>query len=222
MANEELIKEAKALGVENAESLNKTQLEKAIKSAKKEAEERKDLEKRYSDLGYDVELAAGFSNEDLKSAIDEAEADRAKKDLQEKKNELLGKVLLIEDFDGATVEAVEEALKTLSTPTIVDLDVKTKVISEALGVDFEKVNLKDLNKVIKAKVTIDEPTQEVETGRFTDSFAFGDRNFVFSKKAPAKFRFAGVVKTQEEWVKDKEAMELMISGNIAYVKLVND
>jgi hypothetical protein len=42
--------------------------------------------------------------------------------------------------------------------------------------------------------------------------------YAFKKNAPERFNFLGVNRTQEEWLKDKDAMELLISGNSSFVK----
>lgn len=42
----------------------------------------------------------------------------------------------------------------------------------------------------------------------------------FTDKAPAAFRYLGTHRTQEEWISDKESMEIMISNNLGYVELL--
>jgi hypothetical protein len=42
--------------------------------------------------------------------------------------------------------------------------------------------------------------------------------YAFRKSAPARFNFLGTNRTQEEWLQDEVAMELLIAGNSSFVK----
>ena len=77
-----LLKKAKELGIENAETLTEPQLEKAIskvektnKNAEKLKEEHDSLLNRAVELGFDKEWFAEFSIENLKTTILEAETE---------------------------------------------------------------------------------------------------------------------------------------------------
>jgi len=48
------------------------------------------------------------------------------------------------------------------------------------------------------------------------------RQFVWDERTPEKFRFNNVIKTKEEWMEDEEAMEMMIEGNLHWLKLKID
>lgn len=42
----------------------------------------------------------------------------------------------------------------------------------------------------------------------------------FTRKTPKSFRFNGVVKKQAQWLKDEDAMEMLVYGNSTYVKQI--
>lgn len=66
-------------------------------------------------------------------------------------------------------------------------------------------------------------TQEYQTQN-EDQPYFEDENgqrFGFTKRTPEKFRFNGVIKTQAEWLKDTDAMEMLVYGNSMYIKPLN-
>ncbi|CAL2105494.1 hypothetical protein T190115A13A_160027 [Tenacibaculum sp. 190524A02b] len=44
----------------------------------------------------------------------------------------------------------------------------------------------------------------------------------FSDRTPTSFRFNGIVKTQEEWLKDQDAMEMLVFGNCTYIKKIKN
>lgn len=44
------------------------------------------------------------------------------------------------------------------------------------------------------------------------------RIYGFTENAPAKFRFNNLVKTQEEWLTDQDAMEQLALGNCSFVE----
>jgi hypothetical protein len=53
---------------------------------------------------------------------------------------------------------------------------------------------------------------------------FEDENgqkYGFTKRTPEKFRFNGVIKSQAEWLKDADAMEMLVYGNSMYIERLN-
>jgi hypothetical protein len=216
MANEELIKEAKGLGIQNAEALNKTQLTKAIELAKAANAERDALMSRAVELGFDKELLAEFSNENLQKAISEAEEERAAAELASKKAEFISEFLGI-DYTDATLEEVSEAAKNV---VVVNIKSRSEVLQKHLGIDFLEVSPEELNKILSEKPKgIEVVETKVPAGKTDKHFeASNGIHYVFDDEAPEAFRFADVIKTQKEWLTDKEAMELMIQGGVSYIK----
>jgi hypothetical protein len=49
-----------------------------------------------------------------------------------------------------------------------------------------------------------------------------NRKWGFTKRTPKKFRFNGVIKTQADWIKDDEAMEMLVYGNSTYVQQIKE
>lgn len=216
MANEELIKEAKGLGIQNADALTKPQLTKAIEAAKAVNAEREALMNRAVELGFDKELLAEFSNENLQNAITEAEEERAAKELASKKAELMSEFLGL-DYTAATLEEITEAAKNV---VVVNIKSRSEVLQKHLGIDFLEVSPEELNKILSEKPKgIEVVTTKVAEGKTDKHFeASNGIHYVFDDEAPEAFRFADVIKTQKEWLTDKEAMELMIQGGVSYIK----
>jgi N-acetylmuramoyl-L-alanine amidase CwlA len=53
---------------------------------------------------------------------------------------------------------------------------------------------------------------------------FEDENgqkYGFTKRTPKKFRFNGAIKSQAEWLKDVDAMEMLVYGNSMYIERLN-
>ncbi|UOX35304.1 hypothetical protein LXD69_07235 [Flavobacterium sediminilitoris] len=160
MANEKIIKKAKELGIENAEALNETQLEKAIKQTEASSKERNTLLKRAKELGFDEELFKDFSNEDLKKSLSEAEEERALEQLNEDKAEL------ISEFLG--LDVTECSLKDLKNY----LDSKIKELSATPSLEEKKEVVPEgkTDKPFKAKNGM----EYVFTSDAPEKFRFAD------------------------------------------------
>lgn len=216
MANEELIKKAQELGVENAESLTKPQLEKAIKNAEAAIKERSELVARAVELGFDSELLAEFSNEALKNAVSELEEERLAKELEAKKAELMSEFLGV-DYHTSTLEELEAAAKNV---VVENVKSHAEVVKNHFGVEMLEVSPEELNTAISEKMPKAEVSVNTESeGKTDDVFTTeSGLEYVFAEDAPAAFRFADVVRTQKEWIKDNDSMDLMIQGGVSYVK----
>lgn len=200
------LQRAKELGIENAESLTPKQLEKAIAAAEKAAAKLEKLQGRATELGMDHE---GVSAADLEAAIAEEEASIAK--LQQE----------AADLERDIADKIE-------------LHKKFSLLLGYLGFDgdsFHELNPEELEKfladrdlAIASQLNIADATMVELEGKTDKTFTFAanKKEYQFTKSAPAAFRFAGVVKTQAEWIEDKDAMEIMVSGNLSYLKPVKN
>ncbi|MFA5296594.1 MAG: hypothetical protein WC389_00120 [Lutibacter sp.] len=106
---------------------------------------------------------------------------------------------------------------------------ETNVI--ALGAELEavlesrKLAEEALEKLMSASVPtetneIDVEAEEIEEARPEHTLTDG-RKFSFTKKAPKHLKVLGVVHSQAELVKNKEAMEFLIYGNSFFVEQIN-
>jgi hypothetical protein len=221
---EALIKKAKELGIENAETLTEPQLKKAIskaetalKTAETQKTEHEDLLKRAVELGFDKELFAEFSIENLKTAISEAEAENEAKELAAGKAALISELLGV-DFNTSTLEEVRTAAETV---VIENAKTRSEVLKKHIGFDLFEIEPEALDAaLIQLKATEASPVVEkVPEGKTSKYFKSGNGiKYVFDDEAPEAFRFADVVKTQKEWMEDADSMELMIQGGVSYVK----
>lgn len=84
------------------------------------------------------------------------------------------------------------------TPEEIETAVKEKLASVS-GIEVE------VDKEPKGKT---DETYKAKNGKV----------YGFTEKAPHAFRFAGVVKTQKDWIEDKDSMEIMIDGNLSYLE----
>lgn len=222
-----LLKKAKELGIENAETLTEPQLEKAIskvektnKNAEKLKEEHDSLLNRAVELGFDKELFAEFSIENLKTAISEAEAEAEANELATDKAALISELLGV-DYSTATLEEIKTAAENV---VIENAKSRSEVIKKHLGVELFETSPEDLDVALTGMKSIEKEivsAEKVEEGKTTEAFELeSGKKYVFAEDAPEKFRFAGVVKTQKEWLGDKDAMELMILGNLSFIKQI--
>lgn len=171
-----------------------------------------------------IENAESLKEKELKAAIAEKEAFNelveAAKELGIEtegldENELYKQVLVAEN---SKLSGVNEALKE-----------RIAVLTGVFGIeDKEDLSAEELSVIAKEKVesllAITPEAKEAPKapkGKTDKPFkASSGKEYRFTAKAPAAFRFAGVVKTQEDWLKDKEAMELLILGNSSYLEVI--
>ena len=187
MNKEQLLLQAKELGIENAESLNMNELKAAI-SAKKAFNE---LVAAAKDLGIETE------------GLDE--------------NELYKQVLVTENSNqAALVEVLRERVALLTGA--LGIEAKEELSSEELSAIAKEKVESLLATAPEAKEASSGPI--VLKGKSDKPFkSASGKEYRFTEKAPAAFRFGGVVKTQEDWLKDKDSMELMILGNLTYLEV---
>ncbi len=175
----------------NAEGLTEAQLKKAIAAAEKLASEAAEA----SSLLREKAKGFGISTED-KSDVEIAEE--------------------ITDFE-ATVEATKKAFL---------FSEKLNLLVDFLQIEnFENLSPEELKELLDKKATETANSLEVtETevdGKTSESFEFEGKEFVFAEDAPGSFRYFGKLQTQEEWIRDKTAMELMISTKVSYITSKN-
>lgn len=119
----------------------------------------------------------------------------------------------------AEISATEEAFEA---QRIVDEfnEKAHALIDGTIGYErFEELSAEELTEYLESKMTDEASEIEVEVSGKTDkTIKFKGIDYGFSAAAPASFRFMGFVKTQEEWIADDDAMDLMVSGNLSYVK----
>lgn len=129
------------------------------------------------------------------------------------------------DTEGLTIEQLEAAIKKVTAEKVAELTVAVtdaKTEFEALGADAseedkaaaqDKINLAEQAVADFTGVPLVNKTESVP-GVIEINGTF----YAFRKTAPARFNFAGANKTQEEWLQDKDAMELLVLGNSSFVK----
>lgn len=103
------------------------------------------------------------------------------------------------------------------------------VLAKVLCIDnHQDLSISDLEAAASEKIAAltevieaEEVEEKPEEGKTDKVFKAANGNsYQFKESAPAKFRFMSVVKTQEQWIKDKEAMEQLVFGNVTYVELI--
>ncbi|NRT11519.1 hypothetical protein [Flavobacterium sp. 14A] len=131
------------------------------------------------------------------------------------------------DTEGLTVEQLKAAIKKVKAEKIAEL---TVAVTEAKTA-FENLpeDASDEDKIaVQGNINLAEQALADFTGVPTETkeeeneaeFDFNGSTYGFKKTAPARFNFLGVNRSQEEWIQDKDAMELLISGNSSFVKLL--
>lgn len=217
MSKEQLLVQAKELGIKDAGTLNVEQLKAAIKAVKT----RNELVEKAKSLG--VEFTEETTNEALAALVISAE---------EWQNLILKAEALGIEFESVKdLENAELVQLILATENSILEDVKAKLIerlnslASVLGIENaweltpEELTVKASEKLAALQGT--EKTEEaVEVKGRTDKTykSKSGKEYRFKEKAPAAFRFLGKLQTQEDWIADEEAMELMVLGNLTYVE----
>lgn len=181
---EALLNKAKELGIENAESLNQKQLEKAIAVKEQEIKKRVELLTECDSLGIDTADFDGYSNEEIEAALIDYKSDLEKNSLNAAKEQLIvDRLGLSGDLTEVTLEEITKAFDVLVTKEVTD-------------------------------------TVDLNAGKYSETFKVNGTVYQFHPKTPASFRFADQLKTQEEWVKDTDSLEIMIEGGLSYIKKI--
>lgn len=169
-----------------------------------------------------IENAETLTAAQLKKAINAAKGKLEVFNVLKLKAEGLGIVFpedITEEDLAAEILATEEAIE--AQQLVDEFNEKAHVLIEGtIGFErFEELSAEDLVDYLKSKMTTEASEIEVEVSGKTDkTVKFKGIEYGFSAAAPASFRFMGFVKTQEEWIADNDTMELMVSGNLSYVK----
>ena len=218
----ELRNKAKELGIKNAETLTESQLNKAIKAAEKALKISEELKAKAIALGVDVE---GKSNAELSEAIATAEVfakakelglETEDKTLEELSDSIAEAELLAKEINDQARQA--ELLSMLSEYLgITDIGSLTK---EEVSTLLEKKKAEEALQSESGKGSeVKAEKVEEPKGKSTKAFNLKDKEYVFKNDAPAAFRYLGQLKTQEEWMEDGDALELMIAGNLSFLTL---
>lgn len=100
------------------------------------------------------------------------------------------------------------------------------ILSEYLGIaDIDSLSKEEVVALLEAKKTdeaagIETVAEIVVEGRTDEAVTASDgREYVFATDAPASFRYLGVHKTQEEWIADTDAIDLMVAGRLSFLTL---
>nr|WP_315245140.1 hypothetical protein [uncultured Flavobacterium sp.] len=206
---------AKELGINNPESLTAAQLKKAIADVNEKNKAFELLKEKAKEIG--IVFSEDIAFEDLAAEVEAAEEaieDQKKVGLfNEKAHIVIDATVGFDSFNSSSPEELLEAL--------VNFYKKTQVLIDATVGDesFGSLSSEELLSLLQSKSSI-VTTEELEivSGKTDETISLNGIDYQFSEKAPESFKFMGVIRTQKEWITDSDAMELMISGNLSYVK----
>lgn len=196
--SKELIEKAQELGIQNAETLTASQLKKAIEAAEK------------------------------KQANSSLEADDAKQEFSKQLHEKAAALKI--DTEGVSDENLEvivsyiEEFKALANKESREAELSA-MLSEFLGVeDVYELSKEEIQTLLAKKETekaagLEVVLEPVEEGKTDETITVNGQSYGFAEDAPAAFRYLGQLKTQQEWISDKDAVELMVAGNLAFLTL---
>ncbi|MBN8565243.1 MAG: hypothetical protein J0M25_00725 [Flavobacteriales bacterium] len=168
-----------------------------------------------------IENAETLTVEQLKAAIAEAEA------LAQAEAE---KAALIEKATGLGIEVtsdmeVSDIEKLIIVTESGLVQAKLDAVTTALGLeDASGLTPDELAAKVAEKLQVNQSEEvkaEEPVGKTDKTFkASNGKTYGFAADAPAAFRYLGKKQTQEKWIADKDAMELMISGNLNFVEQI--
>lgn len=221
MNKEQLIIRATELGIQDAGSLTVDQLKAAIKAA----EQRLELNSKALKLG--IETPEKFDFDELSQLILATEST-----VLSSRVAVFTSVLGLEGTEELSVEELEAAVKEKVESKATLLTTIVTGLTSVLGLEgIEGLTAEEFEAAVKEKVSsltfVEKPEAKVkvlkEEGKDQTPFKVKSGNsYQFNENAPAAFRYAGVLKTQKEWLKDSDSLELMVVGNLSYVSLVNN
>lgn len=90
--------------------------------------------------------------------------------------------------------------------------------NESIGVEQSDIQEGDTSQSLDITEALN--TEKALDGPVTFYEDDSGRKYCFSEFTPDKFRFNDQVKTKEEWLKDKDAMEQLVFGNCTYVQQI--
>lgn len=217
MSKEQLLVQAKELGIKGAETLNVEQLKAAIKAAKT----RNELVEKAKAFG--VEFTEETTNEALAALVISAE---------EWQNLVLkAEALGIESVEGLSNAELAQLILATENSNLGEikdaLAEKLQALGDVLGItDASDLTPEELTTKASEKLAALQGAEKTEEavevkGRTDKTYkSKSGKEFRFKEKAPAAFRFLGKLQTQEVWIADEEAMELMVLGNLSYVEQI--
>lgn len=220
--SKELLEKAKELGIENADSFTAPQLKKAVDAAQAKLDARNALIEKAAELNVDLTVIPEDAWEDaVDSAFRKLEASSYLRKV--------AKALEIEYPDGISDEDLtilinEEGEKLVQAKSLQLQEGIVDMLSEYLGVeDVRLLSVDEVEALLEAKgenVLATLETTDEESGKSTEVYTdTKGREFVFTDDAPAAFRCFGVERTQEEWMADKDSMELFVEGDLSFLTL---
>lgn len=170
-----------------------------------------------------IDGAETLTVEQLKAAISEAEAllqAEAEKAALIEKATALG----IEVTSDMEVSDIEKLIIVTESGLV---QAKFDAVTTALGLeDASGLTPDELTAKVAEKLQVVQPeevkkTVEEPKGKTTKTYkAKNGKTYGFAKDAPAAFRYASKKQTQEEFIADKDTMELMIAGNLNFVEQI--
>lgn len=176
-----------------------------------------ELIKKANELG--VKDAQSFKEKDLKALVNKLEKEvKIRLDLLEKFKE---NDIDIDGLESYSTDDLITAWKEREQEMLDqdELNQKINLLTEYLGFDYQLITLEELRDSLSQKEFVaKEMVQEVVCEKFKAPFKVFGREYVFCETAPEYFRFADVVKSQQQWVKDKDSMEMMVSGEVSFIK----
>jgi hypothetical protein len=184
----------------------------------------KELIIKAKELG--IENAEALTASQLKKAIEKAESIIADE------NAVIAKATSLDlETEGKTIAELNEAIEeTEALAAEIHLNARnTEIIAylaEYLGVDdIDSLTKEEVQQLIAEKeaakeTETEEEVEVVQEGKTDEAYkASNGKKYVFTEDAPARFRYLGVLKTQKEWIADKDSIELMVAGNLSFLTL---
>jgi hypothetical protein len=129
------------------------------------------------------------------------------------------------DTEGLTIDQLNAAIKKAKAEKIALLTVDVLDAKTAFDALLEDASDED-KATAQARIDSAEYDLAAFTGQTVEKksedvpgvFDLNGSLYAFRKSAPARFNFLGTNRTQEEWLQDEVAMELLIAGNSSFVK----
>jgi hypothetical protein len=129
------------------------------------------------------------------------------------------------DTEGLTIDQLNAAIKKAKAEKIALLTVDVLDAKTAFDALLEDASDED-KATAQARIDSAEYDLAAFTGQTVEKkiedvpgvFDLDGSLYAFKKSAPARFNFLGTNRTQEEWLQDEVAMELLIAGNSSFVK----
>ncbi|MEO8532844.1 MAG: hypothetical protein ABI441_03805 [Flavobacterium sp.] len=171
-------------------------------------------------------------NVDLKDVPESKWAEKVENAFQELEASYLRKVakaLEIDYPEGISDEGLTDLInaegeKLVQAKSLQLQEEIVDMLSEYLGVeDVRNLTVDEVEALLEAKgedITATLESTDVDSGKSAEAYTDSKgREFVFTDDAPAAFRCFGIERTQEEWMADKDAMELFVEGDLSFLTI---